>query len=99
MTEQPSPNTSQLSDLQIRGFRGVGELTIPRLGRVTLFAGRNGVGKTTVLDAVRLYAARGHRYALDPAHRAPRGPGQTAARRGRRSGTARFQYPVPQKEP
>lgn len=64
MTEQPSPNASQLSDLRIRGFRGIRELTIPRLGRVTLFAGRNGVGKTTVLDAVRLYAARGHRYAL-----------------------------------
>ena len=64
MTEQPSPNASQLPDLQIRGFRGIGELTIPRLGRVTLFAGQNGVGKTTVLDAVRLYAARGHRYAL-----------------------------------
>lgn len=64
MTEHPSPKASQLPDLQIRGFRGIGELTIPRLGRVTLFAGRNGVGKTTVLDAIRLYAARGHRLAL-----------------------------------
>ena len=31
---------------------------IPRLGRVTLLAGRNGAGKTTVLDAVRIYASR-----------------------------------------
>lgn len=64
MTEQPSQKAPQLPDLQIRGFRGIGELTVPRLGRVTLFAGRNGVGKTTVLDAIRLYAARGHRLAL-----------------------------------
>ena len=48
-----------LSDLAIEGFRGIERLSIPRLGHVTLLAGRNGVGKTTVLDAVRLYAARG----------------------------------------
>ena len=34
-------------------------MTIPRLGRVTLLAGKNGVGKTTVLEAVRIYAHRG----------------------------------------
>jgi len=45
--------------LKITGFRGFDSLTIPRLGRVTLLAGRNGTGKTTVLDAVRLFAARG----------------------------------------
>ena len=64
MTEHLPSNVPRLSDLRIRGFRGIGELTIPRLGRVTLLAGRNGVGKTTVLDAVRLHAARGHRFAL-----------------------------------
>ena len=48
-----------LNDLSITGFRGIDKLTIGKLGRVTLFAGRNGVGKTTVLDAVRAYAARG----------------------------------------
>ena len=55
----------RLPSLSIEGFRGIEELSIPRLGRVTLFAGRNGVGKTTVLDAVRLYARRGRRAALD----------------------------------
>ena len=44
-------------------FRGVDQLSIPRLGRVTLLAGKNSVGKTTVLDAVRVYAARG-RYSV-----------------------------------
>ncbi len=48
-----------LPDLSIRNFRGIDRLSIPRLGRVTLLAGRNGVGKTTVLEAVRVHAARG----------------------------------------
>lgn len=48
-----------LPDLSIAGFRGIEQLSIGRLGRVTLLAGRNGVGKTTVLDAVRVHAARG----------------------------------------
>ena len=48
-----------LPDLSISGFRGIERLSIGRLGRVTLLAGRNGVGKTTVLDAVRVHAARG----------------------------------------
>lgn len=64
MSETRSIRKLQLPDLRIRAFRAVGELAIPRLGRVTLIAGRNGVGKTTVLDAVRLYAARGHYLAL-----------------------------------
>ena len=48
-----------LRNLSIRGFLGIKDLCIGRLGRVTLLTGRNGVGKTTVLDAVRVYAARG----------------------------------------
>ena len=48
-----------LPDLAIKGFRGIDELTIRKLGRVTLLAGKNGIGKTTVLDAVKAYAARG----------------------------------------
>ena len=53
-----------LPDLTIKGFRGIDHLTIPRLGRVTLLAGQNGVGKTTVLEAVRVFAARGRFSAL-----------------------------------
>ena len=53
-----------LPSLYISGFRGIDELTLPRLGRVTLFAGDNGVGKTTILDAVRLYAARGNIFSI-----------------------------------
>ena len=53
-----------LDSLVIEGFRGIDLLEIPRLGRVTLLAGKNSVGKSTVLDAVRVYAARGSAAAL-----------------------------------
>ena len=56
--ETPPDQSLHLPSLVIKNFRGIDELTIPRLGRVTLLAGKNGVGKTTVLDAVRIYAAR-----------------------------------------
>lgn len=52
-----SPNG--LGSLTISGFRGVDHLVIPRLGRVVLLAGKNGVGKTTILEALQLYADRG----------------------------------------
>ncbi len=59
---EPTPDQSlHLPSLVIKNFRGIDELTIPRLGRVTLLTGKNGVGKTTVLDAVRIWATRGHR--------------------------------------
>ena len=48
-----------LPDLLISGFRGIANLQISRLGRVTLLTGRNAVGKTTVLEAVRVFASRG----------------------------------------
>lgn len=58
-------NGLHLPSLSITGFRGIDRLSIGNLGRVTLLAGRNGIGKTTVLDAVRVYAARGLPIALN----------------------------------
>ena len=49
-----------LPDLSIRAFRGIDSLRIPRLGRVTLVVGENGVGKTTLIEAIRVYASRGN---------------------------------------
>ena len=48
-----------LADLLIENFRGIQRLEIPRLGRVTLIAGKNAAGKTALLDAVRVYASGG----------------------------------------
>ena len=46
----------QLPDLGISGFRGLRNVELAHLGQVTLFTGKNGVGKSTVLDAVRLWS-------------------------------------------
>lgn len=59
MDVQPCGDTLHLPSLWVEGLLGIPELTIPQLGRVTLLVGKNGVGKSTLLDAVRIYAARG----------------------------------------
>ena len=56
MTQETPGNRLHLPTLAIAGFRGIRELSIRRLGRVTLLTGNNGAGKTTVLDAVRMGA-------------------------------------------
>ena len=47
-----------LPSLTVAGFRGIEELSLPRMGRVTLLTGKNAVGKTTVLEAVQVYSAQ-----------------------------------------
>ncbi len=64
MSQKRLDDRLHLPSLSIKGFRGIKELSIERLGRVTLLAGKNSVGKTTVLDAVQVYAARGHHEVL-----------------------------------
>jgi len=48
-----------LPSLRVRNFRGIEDLSIQRLGRINLIAGRNGVGKTTILEAAWIFARRG----------------------------------------
>ena len=48
-----------LRDFSIRNFRGFRELQIPVLGRVNLIVGKNSVGKSSLLEAVRIYASNG----------------------------------------
>ena len=52
-------DSPMLPNLAIKGFRGIKSLRIPKLGQVTLLTGKNGVGKTTVLEAARIWSARG----------------------------------------
>lgn len=60
MLAQPVTKFLRLPSLTIEGFRGIKALSIPRLGRVTLISGMNGVGKSTVLEAIQLYATHGN---------------------------------------
>ncbi|NVB38347.1 AAA family ATPase [Pseudenhygromyxa sp. WMMC2535] len=53
-----------LEDFRARGFRTFEDLEIPRLGRVNLIVGRNNVGKTMLLHALRIFRARGVQHAI-----------------------------------
>lgn len=47
-----------LNSLEIRNFRGFRHLQIERLGRVNLIVGKNNIGKSSLLEALRLYTQR-----------------------------------------
>lgn len=47
-----------LNNLHIKNFRLLEDLEIPKLGRVNLIVGKNNSGKSTVLEALRLYAGK-----------------------------------------
>ena len=53
-----------LPSLRIQGFRCFEDITIKRLGRVNLIVGENGSGKTSLLEAVRVFVERGRPNAL-----------------------------------
>jgi len=57
--------TLLLESLRIENYRVFKRLEIPRLGRVNLLVGRNNSGKSTILEAVRLYASGGSAPTLD----------------------------------
>ena len=54
-----SSTEPHLPNLSIKGFRGIRNLAIERLGHVTLIAGKNNSGKTSILEAVRLLVEGG----------------------------------------
>ena len=49
-----------LESLEINRFRAFDHLKIERLGRVNLVVGKNNVGKSSLLEALWLYANQGH---------------------------------------
>lgn len=48
-----------LNSLEIRNFKILKELNINSLGRINLFIGKNNTGKSTILEALSLYASKG----------------------------------------
>lgn len=49
-----------LPSFEVKGFRAFKDLRIERLGRVNLVVGKNNVGKTSLLEALQLYAEQGY---------------------------------------
>ena len=45
--------------LEIKGFRVFEDLQIKRLGRINLIVGKNNVGKSSLLEALAIYARQG----------------------------------------
>ena len=48
-----------LNSLYIKNYRNLKELKINSLGRVNLITGRNNTGKSTLLEAIAMYASKG----------------------------------------
>lgn len=54
-------DTIPLHNFEVAGFRAIRRLAIPELRRVNLFVGKNNAGKTSLLEAIRLYLHRNTR--------------------------------------
>ena len=54
-----------LDSLLIKNFRALEHLEVPKLGRVNLMVGKNNSGKSTVLEALRIYAGNAQRLLLE----------------------------------
>jgi hypothetical protein len=48
-----------LDSLEVKNFRAFKHITVTQLGRVNLITGKNNVGKSSLLEAIWLYANRG----------------------------------------
>lgn len=54
-----------LKSLEIRNFRSLESLQVAKLGRVNLIVGKNNSGKSSVLEALRIYAGNAQRGLLE----------------------------------
>lgn len=54
-----------LDSLLIKNFRSLADFEVAKLGRVNLIVGKNNSGKSSVLEALRIYAGNGQRELLD----------------------------------
>jgi predicted ATPase len=55
----------KLNNLKIQNFRLLENLEIEQLGQVNLIVGKNNMGKSTVLEALRIYASLGSPHLLE----------------------------------
>jgi len=49
-----------LNSLEIKNFRILEDFKVSKLGRVNLIVGKNNSGKSSVLEALRIYAGNAH---------------------------------------
>lgn len=56
---------TMLDSLLIKHFRALENFEVSKLGRVNLIVGKNNSGKSSVLEALRIYAGNGQRELLD----------------------------------
>lgn len=55
----PKPNFKpKIKNLEIKNFRGIDHLKIDKLSKINIFVGRNGIGKTSILEALWLLAGK-----------------------------------------
>ncbi|MCX7093461.1 MAG: AAA family ATPase [Methylobacter sp.] len=54
-----------LNSLEIKNFRALEDFKVAKLGRVNLIVGKNNSGKSTVLEALRIYAGNANRSLLE----------------------------------
>ena len=54
-----------LDSLLIKNFRSLENFEVSKLGRVNLIVGKNNSGKSSVLEALRIYAGNAHRLLLE----------------------------------
>jgi AAA15 family ATPase/GTPase len=54
-----------LDSLEIKNFRSLEDFQVKKLGRVNLIVGKNNSGKSTVLEALRIYAGNAHQELLE----------------------------------
>ena len=55
-----SENQTHITGLQIANLRGIRQMSSQLLQPLTIITGPSGSGKTTILDALEIYASRGH---------------------------------------
>jgi hypothetical protein len=51
--------TQRLQSLRVSGFRQLADVSLPSVGAVNLLVGANNSGKSSLLEALRIFAARG----------------------------------------